>query len=142
MVITISNYAFSYYDKLTSIVLPEGLISIGKSAFSHCSELVSIRIPVNVMFIGDLAFYNFHLKTFLIEPENPNFISVAGVLYTKDCKKWIAYPTHLIHSDYEIPSTVTSIDRYAFSDCINFQYVNSPNALNPLMNIHFSNVQM
>lgn len=87
VVITISNYAFSYYDKLTSIVLPEGLISIGKSAFSHCSELVSIRIPVNVMFIGDLAFYNFHLKTFLIEPENPNFISVAGVLYTKDCKK-------------------------------------------------------
>ena len=79
----IADYAFqssSYDRKLTSITLPNSLITIGKGAFRNaslknitipesvtticdeaffrCAELEAIKIPKNVTTIGQSAFYN------------------------------------------------------------------------------------
>ncbi len=59
----ISEYAFSYCDKLTDVILPNGITSIGYYAFNECSVLTSITIPNSVISIGKYAFYlNYELK--------------------------------------------------------------------------------
>ena len=47
---------FSYCSDLTSVDIPDGVISIGNSAFIGCSSLASIDIPDGVVSIGDYAF--------------------------------------------------------------------------------------
>ena len=49
--------AFKERDRLTSVVISDGIISIGNSAFQNCTNLESITIPVTVTYIGDSVFY-------------------------------------------------------------------------------------
>ena len=60
---TIGSKAFSGWNKLTSIVIPEGVVSIGSRSFSLCGELTSITIPASVTVIGDSAFYGCNTLT-------------------------------------------------------------------------------
>lgn len=53
---TIPTYLFHGCDKLTTIVLPENLVSIQSSAFTGCGNLTSIIIPSGVTAIGSYAF--------------------------------------------------------------------------------------
>ncbi|MGM9838417.1 MAG: leucine-rich repeat protein [Paludibacteraceae bacterium] len=55
-VTSIKNYAFDNCYGLTSVIIPESVTSIGKSAFYGCTELTSITIPNSVTWIGDYAF--------------------------------------------------------------------------------------
>ena len=48
------------YEELTSIKLPEGVTTIGANAFNRCSNLKSIMIPNSVVSIGGGAFWNCH----------------------------------------------------------------------------------
>ena len=52
----IGSSAFSYCSSLTSVDIPDGVVSIGNSAFMGCSSLASIDIPDGVVSIGDYAF--------------------------------------------------------------------------------------
>ena len=47
---------FSYCSGLTSVDIPDGVVSIGGYAFTGCSSLTSVDIPDGVVSIGDYAF--------------------------------------------------------------------------------------
>ena len=53
----ISNWVFSYCYNVKEIVLPDTLEKIGSNAFYVCYALETIEIPENVSFIGGGAFY-------------------------------------------------------------------------------------
>ena len=55
-VVTIGNFAFSGCT-LTSAAIPDSVVTIGNYAFSGCA-LTSITIPEKVITIGNYAFYN------------------------------------------------------------------------------------
>ena len=51
----IGDYAFLYFE-MTSVTIPDSVISIGHSAFRECKGLTSITIPNSVTTIGEFAF--------------------------------------------------------------------------------------
>jgi hypothetical protein len=54
----IGNWAFRYCDKVTSVSIPEGVISIGESAFEGCSSLQAVTFPSSMIALGNFSFYN------------------------------------------------------------------------------------
>lgn len=63
---TISDYAFAFCDKLTSINLPKKLEVIGEGAFEYC-KFDSVVIPKSVTKIGNFPFMgNFELQEITI----------------------------------------------------------------------------
>ena len=56
-VMKIGKYAFHYCEKLREMTLPDGVTEIDNSAFFCCENLQSITIPESVRTIGAEAFY-------------------------------------------------------------------------------------
>lgn len=52
----IPNYAFGSCNALTSITVPEGIVTIGTAAFAGCTQASSITLPNSLVTIGDRAF--------------------------------------------------------------------------------------
>ncbi len=67
----IGERAFQNCVNLTTVNLPNTLITIGERAFSECSSLTSITIPNSVTSIGSRVFYCENLATVVSLIENP-----------------------------------------------------------------------
>ncbi|MCD8296131.1 MAG: leucine-rich repeat domain-containing protein, partial [Prevotella sp.] len=112
-VTSIGDQAFYWCTSLTSIELSSNLTSIGGWAFCNCN-LTSIEIPSSVTSIGYGAFNSSSMATIEVATDNNYYCSKDGVLYSKDMTKLIQYPGGSTENPFEIPSTVTSIEGYAF----------------------------
>ena len=65
----IGSSAFEDNASITSITIPEGVISIGNDAFRSCSSLTTITIPSSVTSIGSYAFLSCRSLTSITIPE-------------------------------------------------------------------------
>lgn len=106
------------------LVLPsytdEGrLIStVTEHAFYGCGSTRSVFIPATLTEIGDKAFAGcLHLSWFAVEPGNPSFTAVDGVLFSRDMSVLICYPAGREADSYTIPDTVRRIEPMAFFAC-------------------------
>ena len=121
---SIGNYAFYNCSNLTSIELPDGVISIGDNAFNHCSSLTSIELPDSVASIGGKVFYNCSSLTSIIVGENNTaYCAIDGNLYTKDGRTLLQYAAGKTDTAFTIPDSVVDIGAYAFAWCDNLTSV-------------------
>ncbi|MBR2742863.1 MAG: leucine-rich repeat protein [Clostridia bacterium] len=128
-VTSIRDNAFACCRGLTSVIIPEGVARVGSSAFENCSGLTSVSIPSSVTNIEGTPFYKCEaLKSINAAPENTAYTSVDGVLFTKDMKTLIAYPTGK-SGEYTVPSGVTGISAYAFAYCSGLTSVTIPSGV-------------
>ncbi len=81
---------FSYGVKVTSISLPKTITDISSLAFQNCNSLAQISV----------------------DKENPNYMSIDGILYTRDGKV-VRVPQTI--TDVILSDRATAIDDYAFS---------------------------
>lgn len=104
---SIDDNAFNGCSGLSSLNIPNAVISIGNSAFYGCRNLSGLYIPNTITSIEDSTFYGCSRLTSLIIP-NP--VSSIGSSAFYGCSGLISLT---------IPNTVTSIGDYAFSGCSN-----------------------
>ncbi len=109
--------AFDGCAALTEVDLPDSLTGINEHAFAGCEALTTIQIPANVDYVNTEAFLSCPAMTELtVDPENPFFTTVDGVLYDKDVVALIVYPTGKPGASFRLPDSVYSIEgRWAFS---------------------------
>jgi hypothetical protein len=140
-VTSIGDNAFHYCSGLTSVTIPNSVTSIGDNAFYYCSHLISITIPNSVISIGNRAFDgcsgltsvtfgkrvknidysifsdNSVLTSINVSSGNRQYTSVGGILYNKQQTVLLFCPRG-ISGTVIIPKSVTSIENYAFYNCI------------------------
>ena len=116
-VTSISDYAFSSCDSLTSVSIPDGVISIGDSAFSSCGSLTSVTIPDSAASIGEWAFSNCHSLKNVIIPDNVTTIDDYAFAYCENLES------------VTIPDGVETIGEGAFCCCTSLKTVNIPESV-------------
>jgi hypothetical protein len=125
----IGGNAFSGGAMLTSITLPDSLVSIGRGAFAVCRSLLQISIPSRVSFLDYLDFYACYLLTSInVAEDNEYFTSLNGVLYNKNITELIVCPAGLA-GEITVPSTVTRLLQNSFDNCKNLTSIVLPDGL-------------
>ena len=104
-VISIGVWAFASCSGLTSVTIPNSVTSIGDSTFSGCESLASVTIPSGVTSIGDRVFYD---CTSLTSITIPNSVITIGEEAFRNCNSL---------TNITIPNGVTSIGNGAFYNC-------------------------
>jgi hypothetical protein len=149
---SIGDDQFLYCTSLTSVTIPDGISSIGFCAFADCFSLTSVSIADSVASIGNAAFYNcvnltnvsipdsvtnidanvFYWCTNLlaieVDPENPVYSSLAGVLFDKSQTTLVNFPAGNAGS-YTISNSVTNVASYAFVGCNQLTSITIPGSV-------------
>ena len=134
----VGKIAFDNLTKVTSIILPEGLKSIGEYAFrKNIPE--TITIPKSVSYIGGGAFLSNTIKKIIVEEGNENYKIEGGVLFTKDGKELLNYPTASVATSYNVPDTVERIACGAFAGSSRLAEIGLPRGLKRIEDYAFSN---
>jgi len=125
----IGDYAFFSCTSLPGITLPYSVTSIGDFAFGSCFSVSNVMIPASVTRIGGGAFGGCHGVTNIeVEPTNPAFKSVDGVLFNSDQTVLYGYPAGRAGT-YSVPESVSAIGNGAFFDCINLTGITIPDSV-------------
>lgn len=101
----IEDSAFYACDKISTVVIPDSIITIGREAFASCDYLCKIVIPNSVKSIGYEAFYDCdNLAEVVI---GRGVTSIGGYAF-QDCRKL---------TEVTIPIGVTNMGRGVFYEC-------------------------
>ena len=105
--------AFSGFNNLQTITIPEGITTIGDSAFYNSTSLTNITIPSSVTSIGTSAFSGCtNLMDITVAPNSQ--LRTIGISAFNNCTALISIT---------IPADVTYIGSSAFSGCANLMDV-------------------
>ena len=106
MVTGIYVFAFARCDGLTSVTIPDSVVSIGSGLFADCPSLTDIYVS----------------------PNNSAFASYDGILFDKQQKRLLAYPGAR-KGAYTIPEGIENVFDYAFAGCSSLTSVSIPNSV-------------
>ena len=88
----IADFAVAFSKSIKIVSVPDSVKYIGEGAFSECNKLTAINVST----------------------ANKNYASQSGVLFDKSISTLVCYPSAKTGSTYEIPSTVKTIESFAF----------------------------
>lgn len=117
---------FSGCDKLTEVVLPDGIKGISLNAFQNCVMLSNINLPDSLEYIDSNAFENTALESVII----PEHVRVYSAVF-KDCKKlktvvfdgtsdnlgWHLFEGCTALTSVTLPADLEYIPQYMFYGC-------------------------
>lgn len=140
----ISEDAFNGNDTITTVILPDGVISVGDYAFAFCDNLETIELNEGLQIIGEGAFYGYNstnkIKSIIIpstvtEIEKNSFRScqnLENVIFSGDNITTIgeyAFLECTKLSSITLPNSVTNMGSSVFEDCISLKSVKLSNGL-------------
>ena len=108
--------------------IPSSVTIIGEGAFEYCSNLTSVTIPNSVITIGSLAFYQSNLTSIYI----PNSVTTISSCAFTSCNGLtsVSFPNSVLYIGYQafqncsslksvsIHNSAVSIEGLAFENCI------------------------
>ncbi len=137
-VTAIDDSAFRQQEKITDVVIPDGVKTIGHAAFMY-SSIESVTIPASVESIGDSVFdYCPNFKQVTIDENSLFFCNDEnGVLYNKDKTTLVRYPAALELTNFDIPDSVSAITDNAFQNAVLLENVTIPEGIEVIGNRAF-----
>ncbi|NLB91750.1 MAG: leucine-rich repeat protein [Clostridiales bacterium] len=108
---TLSYYA--PWKKETSFTLPQRAIKVSADAFKDNPYLETLIVPAHV---EEIALGENQLKSIEVDPANPYYQSIYGVLYNKAGDTLVAFPGRGYFS-YTVPEGVTKVKEF-YSDTV------------------------
>ena len=137
-VTTISDRAFSNCTSLTSIIFPESVTTIGRCAFSSCAAS-SITIPDSIAsFEGNPFATCPQLTSLVVSSDHPTMATKNGILFDKQEKSLLIYPSGLTAESYTIPQGIEIIGEHAFSSNQHLRKIELPNSVTSIGDWAFS----
>lgn len=119
-VISISSNAFTSCSGLTTISIPDGVSEIGQSAFYACGSLTTVNIPTSVTSIQSATFANCSSLQTISIPDNVKTIDIQAFFNCSGLQS------------ITIPEGVTSIAKKAFKGCSALTSITIPNTVTDL----------
>ena len=150
-VISIDGWAFYGFTALKSAIIGDSVIKVPSQAFVDCSSLESVLIGDSTKSIGNAAFYNCKslknvhfgksvesfdedafqhcdkLESFTVSEGNKTFMSLNGVLLSKDSATLIKYAGAA--KEYVVPGNVKTIKTDSFDDNIHLKSLIVPDSV-------------
>lgn len=124
--VKIGDYSFYDCDKITSVVLPEGLTTIGSNGFKTCMGMTSIVLPESLTTIGEWAFY---LCVNLDNVTVPEGVTSLGDFTFRSCVGL---------ASIKLPSNLKAIPRFLFAECFKLSTIDIPAEVVSIGNFAFS----
>ena len=107
-VLSIGQSAFTYCSGLTSVTMPDSVTSIDQGAFYGCSGLTSCTIGDGVTSIGGYAFQNCSsLTSITVNAVTPPSLGYRAFYNTNDC------PIYVLAESVEVYKTASNWSIYA-----------------------------
>ena len=158
-------FAFCYY--LHEITLPSHLIQINSGAFAD-TRLYDIKLPDSLEAIEDYALQGLHIKEFTLPKNMKNYSALAivdkeethrlesinvpkenqyfsannGILYSKDGKTLVHYPSGRPGTSFAIPKSAERIGRCAFANNTYLKEIEIPDSIIAIEEAPFVNLQV
>jgi hypothetical protein len=138
-VISIGSSSFFNCSKLESITLPDSVRSIGRFAFSSCSSLKKVNIGDGVLCIFPSAFQDCNNLTQLTTKSKKIDIPDGFVIDNDNNVTFIYVKQDILEvtGNIEIPEGVTEISYNAFEECSSLKNITIPDSLITIGNCAF-----
>ncbi len=153
----IGTYAFASCASLNTVVVPASVLTLSQYVFNNSAvvnatlncpnasdylftltPLTTATLGSAVTNIGNYTFYSCnYLDIINVDPANPVFSSVDGVVFDKAQTTLIKFPNHR-GGNYVIPGTVKNIGNYAFYTCFGLTNVVIPEGVTNIGNVAFA----
>ncbi len=110
------------------------VMGLGPEAIGSSMLAIEIvDIPKGLVFIDPSAFKGCHnITAFTVAQGNPVYKSEDGIMYTKDGKSVIHYPSGRDEAKFSVPSGVEIIGDYAFATCEKLTDITLPSGVTSL----------
>lgn len=125
-VTTVGEGAFWFSENLTSLMLPDTLVTIEADGIRGCSGLTQIELPKNLRSIGAGAFEKCEKLKSIEIPEGVTEISFGAF--------WACYALQSV----SLPESIVSIGNYAFAACYPLAEINFPEGLQSIGGLVFT----
>lgn len=126
----VDSSAFSGCNNLLNVEFPKGLKEIDVWAFYKCTSLESVNIPASMEYMGVGCFGGCtNLKSINVDSKNEKYITVDGIVFSKDKTQLYIYPAGLEATEYKVPEGVVRTFMQAFNGTANLKKVILPNSM-------------
>lgn len=123
-----TEYNSNVAASITTLSLPDSLITLGDRAFANQGALTSVEIGKELEYFGVGAFEGAPISILAIDNENENFASENKILYNKD-KTYLYFALTSLSGSVSLPNGVKTIGSYAFDNCEKVTGITFPNTL-------------
>lgn len=130
--------AFWRNSGIQTVILPDNVVEIETNAFGFCSSLTSITLSANLKNFDVSVLNGTNIQQINVSENSGDFKSINGVMFSKDMKTLVSYPSTATATSYEIPSTVTAIAANAFKSNTYLTAVTLPAGLKTIGEYAFS----
>ena len=116
--------AFSGCTSLANFVLPDSVARVEDGAFQRCTSLTSVMIPHSITNLGGIGSWHHglvfpgctNLQAIVVDPLNPTYLSLDGVLFNKSQTEILEFPEGK-SGGYVLPQSLIVVREGAFSGC-------------------------